>query len=100
MFICVNNLFQTELTVEELLLLPEPLYFRLLNSNLFKIGDKISILTNIQLEDNYIFNQFQEQLNELGFKGEIEFRYHTEYPKNSSYDMNCSLPLRFEELRL
>ena len=66
MFICVNNLFQTELTVEELLLLPEPLYFRLLNSNLFKIGDKISILTNIQLEDNYIFNQFQEQLNELG----------------------------------
>lgn len=79
MFICVNNLIQTELNVEEVLLLPEPLYYKSLNSNLLKINDRSSILTNLPKEDLSIIDQFQEQLKEFGFKEKLSVNYDLEY---------------------
>ena len=79
MFICVNNLIQTELNVEEVLLLPEPLHYKSLNSNLLKISDRSSILTNLPKEDLSIIDQFQEQLKEFGFKEKLSVNYDLEY---------------------
>ena len=70
MFVCINNLIQTELIVEDILLLPEPLHYRLINSNLLKIGAKSSILTSLQNEESYIMNGFLEQLIEIGLYDE------------------------------
>ena len=86
MFICVNNLIQTELIVEEVLLLPEPLHFKLNGSKLLKISDKSSILTNLSKEDLYVIDQFQEQLKDFGFKEKLTVNYHQEYPKISTFN--------------
>ncbi|MFX0075504.1 MAG: family 20 glycosylhydrolase [Candidatus Hermodarchaeota archaeon] len=83
MFICVNNLVQTELTVEEVLLIPNPLHYKKLNSNLLKIGDNSLILTNLQMENNKIINQFLEYLTDIGFKRKLEVEYNQGYPKNT-----------------
>lgn len=91
MFICVNNLIQTEEIVEDILLLPEPLHFKLLTSNLLKISEKASILTNLPKEDLFIIDQFQEQLKEFGFKKELTVNQDPEYIKE--FDENLILEL-------
>ena len=71
MFICINNLVHTELLVEEVLLIPEPLHYKLLDSNLLMINDKSWILTNLSGKDSFLIDQFQEQLREFGFKEKL-----------------------------
>jgi len=78
MFICLNNLIQTELVSEEVLLLPEPLHFKIINSKLLKISDKSSILTNLPKENLSFINEFQEQLKEFGFKEKLSVEYDHE----------------------
>jgi hypothetical protein len=91
MFICVNNLIQTDEIVEDILLLPEPLHFKLLTSNLLKISEKASILTNLPKEDLFIIDQFQEQLKEFGFNKELTVNQDPEYIKE--FDENLILEL-------
>ena len=70
MFICVNNLIQTELIVEEVLFLPEPLHSKLIDSKLLKISDISSILTNLPKEDWERF--WPELLEAIQDKGQVE----------------------------
>ena len=91
MFVCINNLIQTELIVEDILLLPEPLHYRLINSNLLKIGAKSSILTSLQNEESYIMNGFLEQLIEIGFQETLEVKYNQENPELSTNSTILSL---------
>ena len=86
MFICVNNLIQTDLLVEEVLLLPEPLHYKLVDSKLLKISVKSSILTNLSKEDLYIIDYFQEKLKEFGFKENLDLLFSSEYPLNSNFN--------------
>ncbi|NVM17510.1 MAG: family 20 glycosylhydrolase [Candidatus Lokiarchaeota archaeon] len=86
MFICLNNLIYTELTVEEVLLLPEPLYFKLIDSKLLKISENSSFLTNIPKEELYIIDQFQEQLEDFGLKKKINVAHNQDYPKISTFN--------------
>ncbi len=94
MFICVNNLIQTELIAEEVLILPEPLHFKLLDSKLLKISDNSSILTNLPKEDLSIIYQFKEQLKEFGFKEKLDIKLDHEFPhvfnKNSILELCAS----------
>ncbi|MFX0009951.1 MAG: hypothetical protein ACFE9R_06530 [Candidatus Hermodarchaeota archaeon] len=84
MYICVNNLIQTEQIVEEVLLIPEPLHLKLLDSKGLKIGKGTSIVTDLKKEDLHLINKFQIQLNELGFIGNLDVIYSQEYPKVSN----------------
>ncbi|MFW9952603.1 MAG: family 20 glycosylhydrolase, partial [Candidatus Thorarchaeota archaeon] len=84
MFICLNNLIQTESIVEDVLLLPEPLHFKLIDTKFLKISKKTSILTNLSNEDSRIIEQFQEQLINLGFKGKLEVIYNQNHSKIST----------------
>jgi hypothetical protein len=86
MFICVNNLIETELIVKEVFLLPEPLHFKLIDSKLLKISDKSSILTNLSKEDLFIIDHFQEQLRVFGFKEKLEVNFNQEYPKIPNFN--------------
>ncbi|NHJ20861.1 MAG: hypothetical protein EAX91_07970 [Candidatus Lokiarchaeota archaeon] len=83
MYICVNNLIQTEQNVEEVLLIPEPLHFKLLNSNGLKIGKGTSIVTDLQKDDLHLIDKFLIQLNKLGFNGNLDVIYSQEYPRVS-----------------
>ncbi|MFX1448282.1 MAG: family 20 glycosylhydrolase, partial [Promethearchaeota archaeon] len=83
MFICVNNLIQTESIVEDILLLPEPLHFKLIDSKFLKISQNSSIETSLSNEDSRIIEQFQEELINLGFKGELKVNYNYNHPKIS-----------------
>lgn len=86
MFICLNNLIYTELIVEEVLLLPEPLYFKLIDSKLLKISENSSFLTNLPQEELYIIDHFQEQLEDFGFKKKINVDLNQDYPKISTFN--------------
>ncbi|NVM44653.1 MAG: family 20 glycosylhydrolase [Candidatus Lokiarchaeota archaeon] len=94
MFICVNNLIQTDILVEEVLFLPEPLHFKVIDSKLLKISDKSSILTDLSKEDLFVVDHFQEQLRAFGFKEKLKVNFNREYPKipnfNTVIELCCS----------
>ncbi len=75
MFICLDNLIRTELNHEEVLLIPEPLYFKLLNLQLLKFSEKSSIISNLPRKDTFIIDQFQKQLEIFGFERELKIKY-------------------------
>ena len=75
MFICLDNLIRTELNHEEVLLLPEPRYFNLINLQLLKFSEKSSIISNLPRKDSFIIDQFQKQLEIFGFERELEINY-------------------------
>ncbi len=87
MFICLDNLIQTELNHEEVLLIPEPQYFKLINLQLLKFSEKSLIISNLPKKDSFIIDQFQKQLEILGFERELEVKYTQEnlnLPQNES----------------
>ena len=75
MFICLDNLIRTELNHEEVLLIPEPRYFKLLNLQLLKFSEKSSIISNLPRKDSFIIDQFQKQLEIFGFERKLEIKY-------------------------
>lgn len=75
MFICLDNLIRTELNHEEVLLLPEPHYFKLINLQLLEFSEKSSIISNLTIKDSFIIDQFQNQLEIFGFERELEIKY-------------------------
>jgi len=75
MFICLDNLIRTELNHEEVLLIPEPNYFKLINLQLLKFSEKSSIISNLPRKDSFIIDQFQKQIEILGFERELEIKY-------------------------
>ncbi len=75
MFICLDNLIRTELNHEEVLLIPEPRYFKLINLQLLKFSEKSSIISNLPRKDSFIIDQFQKQLEIFGFERELEIKY-------------------------
>jgi len=86
MFICLNNLVYTELIVEEVLLLPEPLHFKFIDSKLLKISENSSFLTNLPQEELNIIDQFQEQLEDFGLKKKLNVVHNQDYPKISTFN--------------
>ncbi len=75
MFICLDNLIRTELNHEEVLLIPEPRYFKLINHQLLKFSEKSSIISNLPRKDSFIIDHFQKQLEIFGFERELEIKY-------------------------
>jgi N-acetyl-beta-hexosaminidase len=65
MFIYLENLVKTEGIKEEIFLIPQPRYFKTINSPKMKINEKTRIITDLREDAHYVIEQMQDKL--LGF---------------------------------
>ena len=61
MLICINYLIKTEIDSKEISLLPVPLYYKLIDTQLLQFSGKSLILTDIPKEDWFVLDQLIEQ---------------------------------------
>ncbi len=79
MLICINSLIKTEIDSKEISLLPVPLYYKLIDTQLLQFSGKSLILTDIPKEDWFVLDQLIEHLQL--YKKEFELK--VQYEKNS-----------------
>jgi len=72
MFICLENLTKTELVHSEIFLVPQPQYFKLIDENLLQFSKNSLISSDLPSKYLFIVDQFQEQLELLGFETKLE----------------------------
>jgi len=72
MFLFLENLVQTEDTKEELLLIPNPQYIKIIDSPKMKINEFSKLYTNLTEENNYIIEQIQKSLRSSSLKKNLE----------------------------
>ncbi len=75
MLICIRNLIKTEIDSKEFSLLPEPLYYKLIDSQLLQFSGNSLILTDIPKEDWFVLDQFIDHFQHYGEEFELEVQY-------------------------
>ncbi|HUW89310.1 MAG TPA: family 20 glycosylhydrolase [Candidatus Nanopelagicaceae bacterium] len=79
MLICIRNLIKNEIDTKEISLLPEPLYYKLIDSQMMQFRGNSLILTDIPKEDWFVLDQFIDHFQHY----EKEFELEVQYDKNS-----------------
>ena len=72
MFICLENLAKSEIVEEKLFLIPQPRYTKIRNFQKLKITENSKILTDLQSDDSFIIEQFQNSLKSYGLESGLE----------------------------
>lgn len=71
MFIFLDNLAKRDKIEEELLLIPQPRYFKFEKSQKMKITEQTRILTDLKSDYLFIIDQFQSKLGNFGLKNHL-----------------------------
>ncbi|MFW9781731.1 MAG: glycoside hydrolase family 20 zincin-like fold domain-containing protein, partial [Candidatus Heimdallarchaeota archaeon] len=71
MFIFLENLAKRDKIEEELLLIPQPRYFKFEKSQKLKITEQTRILTDLKSDYLFIIDQFQSKLGNFGLKNHL-----------------------------
>jgi len=79
MLICISSLIKTEIDSKEISLLPVPLYFKLINTQMLQFSGNSLILTDIPKVDWFVLDQLLDHLHYY----EKEFELKVQYEKNS-----------------
>ena len=74
MLICINSLIKTERDSKGISLLPVPLYYKLINTQLLQFSGKSLILTDILKEDWFVFDQLIDHFHRYEKKFELEIQ--------------------------
>ena len=68
MFICLDNLAKSEDIKKEMFLIPQPRYMKVDNFQNLKITEQSRILTDLESDHFFIFEQVQDNLEKTGLK--------------------------------
>jgi len=72
MFISIENLISNEIIHEDVFLIPQPRYYKIIEEGLLEINDKSSISSDLPNDYHFIIDQLQEELLKLGLKKKLE----------------------------
>ena len=72
MLICISSLIKTEIDSKEISLLPVPLYYKLIDTQLLQFSGNSLILTDIPKEDWLVLEQLTEHLQHYEKEFELE----------------------------
>ena len=78
MFFCLENFSKIDVYHEEVYLIPQPRYIKLNNNQLVQLNEKTSIISNLPSDFLFIIDNFQEQLDSLGFNKKLAVKNYTE----------------------
>ena len=72
MFILLENLVKSEENKEEILLIPQPRYFKLKSFQKLKITEQSQLFTDLEEDYSFIIEQLQEKLEYLGLQKKLD----------------------------